>query len=220
MHSEGHDRLIRALGADLTPVSPAGRPEIQAAIWLSIVIAIGAVLARFSDLDASLSRLSSAPDMWISAIACAATAVLAAVATFALSRPDRSPAWVLLPVPAVLLWIAASGVGCFRLLTAPETTPASLNEAENCLGFILGLSIPLSILLIVMIRRGFSFWPHLTLMVGGLACAAASASLLNLFHPYDVAAVDIVVHAAAVILVVAANALLGGRILAPKKIAA
>jgi hypothetical protein len=219
MHNQGHDRLIRALGADLTPVSPAGRPEIQAAIWLSIVIAIGAVLARFSDIDASLSRLGSAPDMWIAACACAVTAMLAVIATFELSRPDRSPAWGLLPVPAAIIWIAASGIGCFRLLTTPETPPASMDEVE-CLVFILGFSIPLSILLIVMVRRGFSFWPHLTLAVGGLASAAASATLLNFFHPYDVAAVDIAVHATAVTLVIAANAFFGGYILVPKKIAA
>jgi hypothetical protein len=44
-----------------------------------------------------------------------------------------------------------------------------------------------------------------------LAVAAASATLLNLFHPYDAAATDLTVHAAAVAIVILANQLLAYR---------
>jgi hypothetical protein len=220
MPGESHDRLIHALGDDLTPVNPAGRPEVQAAVWLSIVIAAGAVLARFSDIDESVSRLNSAPDMWVAASACALTAVLAVIAALEISRPDRNPAWALLPLPSAAIWIAASSVGCFRLWVSPDTPPASLDEAKACLTFIFGFSAPLSFLLILMVRRGFSLWPRLTLALAGLASAAASATLLNFFHPYDVAVTDIAVHAVAISLVIGANAVFGGRLLAPKKITA
>jgi hypothetical protein len=43
--------------------------------------------------------------------------------------------------------------------------------------------------------------------------AAAAATLLTLFHPYDAAVTDLAVHAAAVALVIIANRFLAGRIL-------
>jgi hypothetical protein len=47
----------------------------------------------------------------------------------------------------------------------------------------------------------------------GLASAAAAATLLNFFHPFDAAATDLAVHAVAVVIVVAAARALGGRTL-------
>ena len=47
------------------------------------------------------------------------------------------------------------------------------------------------------------------------ASAAAAATLLNFFHPYDATASDLMVHAAAVAAVVAANRLFGARSLVP-----
>ena len=84
---------------------------------------------------------------------------------------------------------------------------------QNCLFFILGISLPLSLLLFFMLRRGFSLRPNLTAITGGLACASAAATLLNLFHPYDVAATDLAVHSLAVAIVISANTIFGGRIL-------
>jgi len=41
--------------------------------------------------------------------------------------------------------------------------------------------------------------------MGGLAVAGASATVLNLFHPYDAAATDLIVHVGAVAIVIMAN---------------
>jgi hypothetical protein len=78
--------------------------------------------------------------------------------------------------------------------------------------------VPLSLLLIVMLRRGFSLRPNLTAIIGGLACASAAATLLNFVHPYDAAATDLAVHALAVVIVISANTIFGGRILMRKNI--
>ena len=65
-----------------------------------------------------------------------------------------------------------------------------------------------------MLRRGHSVRPNLTAVLAGLASASLVATLLNLFHPFDAAALDIVVHGTAVALVVGCNRLLAGRLLA------
>ena len=46
-----------------------------------------------------------------------------------------------------------------------------------------------------------------------MTVAAAAATLLNFFHPYDAGATDIVVHVAAITFVITANRLVGGRLL-------
>jgi hypothetical protein len=218
--TNSNDRLIRALAADLTPIRRLAPPVVRALSWLIIVGAIALALASVSDVGAMSRRLMAAPDMWLAAIGSLVTAVLAAVAAFQLNLPDRKPAWALLPLPAAVFWITASGIGCLRSWLVPETHPASLEEAETCLTFILGLSVPLSALLIIMLRRGYSLRPNLTSVIGGLACAAAAATLLNFIHPYDATATDLTVHAFAVAIVILANAIFGGRLLIDKDVLA
>jgi hypothetical protein len=214
--SDANDRLVQALGADLTPVRRLAAPALRVLLWLAIVGAVALALMIVSDVGAMIRRLMAAPDMWLAAMASMLTAVLAAAAAFQLSLPDRKAAWALLPLPAVLLWIGASGMGCLRARPVAEAYPMPPDQPEHCLIFILGLSLPLSLLLIAMLRRGFSLRPNLTAIIGGLACASAAATLLNFIHPYDAAATDLAVHAFAVAIVILANTLFAGRILVSK----
>jgi hypothetical protein len=213
--SSAQERLIRDLAAELAPVRRLASPGVRALGWLAVVAAIAVALATVADLAALWHRLAGATDMWLAALGSAATAILAAMAAFELSLPDARRAWALLPLPAALLWIAASGAGCLRTWLAPDTHVADLSEARDCLLFIVGLSVPLSTLLIVMLRRACSLQPGLTAAVAGLAAAAAAATLLNFFHPFDAAATDLTVHAGAVALVIAANRAVSGRLLTP-----
>jgi hypothetical protein len=151
--------------------------------------------------------------VWLAVTGSALTAILAAFAAFQLSLPDARRAWALLPVPATLLWIVASGFGRLRVWFVPGTHAADLSEARDCLIFIIGLSVPLSALLVIMLRRGCPLQPGLTAATAGLAAAAAAATLLNFFHPFDAAATDLAVHVLAVSLVIAGNSALSGRLL-------
>jgi hypothetical protein len=56
---------------------------------------------------------------------------------------------------------------------------AVMSEARDCLMFIVFLSVPLSALLLVMLRRAYPLYPGLTATIGGLAVAAAADALLN-----------------------------------------
>jgi hypothetical protein len=209
-----HEDLIRGLATGLAPVHRLPSPSRRALVWLAAVGGIALALAPFADIAALWGRITAAPDMWLAVLGSLATTVLAALAAFELSLPDARRAWALLPLPAALLWIAASGVGCLRAWVLPQTHVAAMSEARDCLMFIVGLSLPLSALLIVMLRRACTLVPGLTAAMGGLAAAAAAATLLNFFHPFDAAATDLLVHAVAVVLVVAATRLVGMRTLA------
>ena len=208
--SASHDQLIRGLAADLRPVRRLRPPLIRALAWLAVFAVLAAGLAVFANLDAVWQRISAAPDLWLAVIGSTVTAILAAIAAFELSLPDAPRILAVLPLPAALLWAGASGFGCLRVWVAPESHVAVINEARDCLIFIVLLSVPLSALLLVMLRRAYPLYPGPTAAIGGLAVAAAAATLLNFFHPYDAAATDLAVHTVAVVLVIAANRALGG----------
>ena len=115
------------------------------------------------------------------------TALTAGGVVFSLGVPGRSPRLAWLVVPPLALWIGASGLGCFRSWIAPGTQVATLAEAPDCLVFILVFSLPLSALLVVLLRRAYPLRPALTAVMIGLASAAASASLLEICHAFDAA---------------------------------
>jgi hypothetical protein len=205
------DRLIQGLASDLKPVHRLASPALRALMWLAFVAAVGLALSTIADLHALQQRLEATPDMWLAMIGSALTAVLAAIAAFELSLPDSPRGWIWLPVPAAVLWVTASGLGCLRQYLIPGTHVASLHETMSCLSFILGFSVPFSALLFLMLRQAFPLLPGLTAAAAGLAAAAAAATLLNLFHPFDAAVVDLTVHAVAVALVIVAARIVGAR---------
>lgn len=213
-HSSAHDRLIDDLAAGLTPVRRLRPPLLRALGWLAVVAATAAALSAIADLSALQQRLMATPDMWLAVAGSTLTAVLAALAAFHLSLPDARRTWALLPLPAALLWVGASGIGCFRNWLVPGTHVADMGETRDCLMFIVGLSVPLSALLVVMLRRACPLQPGLTAAIAGLAAAAAAATLLNFFHPFDAAATDLAVHTGAVALVIGINRVFSGRLLA------
>ncbi|WP_329740993.1 NrsF family protein [Dyella sp. A6] len=208
-----HQALIDALGAELTPVRRLLPPWLRTLCWLLAVAAIAVVLLVHYGTAPMLRRWAGAHDLAWAAAGAVLTAVSAAWAAFTLGVPGRSRAWAWLPLPGALLWIGASGVGCLRTWLAPGTSIATLHQSTDCLVFIVSFSIPLSALMIWLLRRACPLRPVLAAMMVGLASAAASASLLEICHAFDAAATDLLTHALAVGIVVALNAAMGGRLL-------
>ncbi|ACK82016.1 conserved hypothetical protein [Methylorubrum extorquens CM4] len=84
---------------------------------------------------------------------------------------------------------------------------------HGCFAFLMSVSLPLSVLLVTMLRRACPLRPNLTAALAGLAAAAGAAALLVPFHPHDATATDLLVHLVAVLIVVGLNGLLGARLL-------
>jgi hypothetical protein len=209
--STRHDQLIASLAGTLKPVRRVS-PSWLAIGWLVVVVVFAGYLASMSDMHAMMRRLDAAPDMWLAALGSAMTGVLAVLAAFMTSVPGRSTRWALLPLPALALWIWESGMGCARGWRLSMVHGATFVDSDHCFMFIIGVSLPLSLLLMVLLRWTFPLRPNLTLALGGLAAAGMAATLLNFFHPYDASVSDLVIHAVAVAVVVGANRLFGGRL--------
>lgn len=210
--------LIDALGAGLTPVRRLPPPWLRALGWLLVVVVIGAGLLAHFGAAPMLDRFRAVPERAWGFAGAILTMAGAAWAALALAVPGRSRAWAWLALPGVLVWLGASGIGCLRDEFTPVASLASSAvPPAHCLVFIILASIPLSALLVWLLRRACPLRPILTALLVGLASAAAAACLLAIFHPYDAAATDLLVHGLAVLIVVVANTALGNRLLSPAR---
>ncbi|GJD82797.1 NrsF family protein [Methylobacterium haplocladii] len=206
------DSLVDDLAGDLKPVRRLAPPTFRALGWFAAVLALAVVLSPLADLHAMRERLG-VPDLCVAAIGAVLTALCAALAAFQTSVPGRSRLWALLPLPPLALWIGASSLGCLRAWIAPDSNIADTAEMRGCLYFLLGVSLPLSVLLVLMLRRACPTRPNLTAALAGLATAGAAAALLVPFHPHDATASDLAMHALAVAVIIGLNGLAGGRLL-------
>lgn len=212
-----HQELIAALGAGLTPVRRLPPPWLRTLGWLLVVAVVAVALLAHFGAAQMLQRYAAVPERAFGFAGAILTAAGAAWAACALSVPGRSRAWAWLPVPGAVLWLGASGAGCLRTWLAPGTGMASTPiPVMDCLVFIVLASIPLSALLVWLLRRACPLRPVLTAILVGLASASASAALIAIFHPYDDAIADLLAHGLAIAIVVAANAALGNRLLSPR----
>ena len=180
-------------------------PAVHAILWLDGVLVVAALLA-LAGMPPALAQLTSEDASawtWLAFVGAGLTAVSAALCAFGLGTPGRSHAWLLLPAPALLLWIAGAGMGC---VAGEERWGETVADAGRCLGFLLMISTPLLVLILFMLWRAAARVPGRMLAMGALASAAAAASLLALVHPHDMSLLDLGAHAAAFGLVLAVSA--------------
>lgn len=204
--TSGTDRLIERLAAAAQPVRRLQPPVLRAGLFLAAVAAVlAAVVLLFADLDL-FARRAADPKLAAELVFTLLTGILAVIAAFELSLPDRAAAWALLPLPSLALWIASSGYSCWRhfLVHGPEGW--IIGESANCFRFILAVSVPLAVCLVILLRRAAPLTPVRVAAVGGLGVAAIAAFTLQFFHPFDVTFMDLAVHAAAVAIIIAAVA--------------
>lgn len=201
------EQLIERLVAEAEPVNRLRAPTLRAALWLLAVAALGAsAIAGFSDLDVFVRRAQD-PKLVIEMIATLATGIAAVLAAFELSLPDRAPAWTVLPLAPLAIWIATSGYSCYRHWIGFGPDGWELGESTHCFRFILSVSVPLGVTLMLLLRQARPLAPVRVGAMGGLGVAAIAACLLQFFHPFDITAIDLSVHAVAVAMVVAVSSL-------------
>jgi hypothetical protein len=200
--AQGTEQLIERLAADAQPVRRLRPPLRRAGLWLlAIAVVVTAAIVAFADWPNFAERARD-PRLVIEMIGTLATGTAAVVAAFQLSVPDRSRGWLLLPLPPLALWLASSGYGCYRHWLTVGTSGWELGDSAHCLRFILGVSLPLGVSLLLALRRATPLAPLPVGAAGGLGVGALAAFALQFFHPFDVTVMDLTVHAVAVGLVV------------------
>jgi hypothetical protein len=178
-------------------------PLVRASLWLLGVLCVAAAVILAAGALQRFAERSLTPGFDTEWAATVLTGMCAVLAAFNLSLPDRSRHWLWLPVPSLLVWLGASGFGCYRSwLVVGADQSLQLGESARCFLFILAVSVPLAIALSVPLRRSRPLDPMPVLWCAGLGVAALSAAILQFFHPFNITVMDLASHLAAIALVV------------------
>src|SRR5262249_39157189 len=126
---------------------------------------------------------------------------------------DSSRLWIVLPLPALALWVATIGYGCLTDWVSIGPDGIRLGEAIRCFATLLMTSVPLSIAMLVMLRYTALLRPLEVSIVGGLAIAAVSAFALSLFHDLDATVMILIWNLGSAALIAALGSLFGRSML-------
>ncbi len=198
----GTDNLIAQLTKGLRPVKRLPPPGRRAALWLAAVALLcAALIFRFSNIQTFLHRAAD-PKLALELAGTLLTGILAVIAAFQLSLPDRPLRWALLPVPSFALWLGSSGYSCWRhwIVKGPEGWEAG--ESASCFMAIVIFGVPLAISLFILLRKAHPLAPGPVAAMAGLGVASLAAFMLQFFHPFDVTFIDLGLHLAAVATIV------------------
>lgn len=197
------DDLIGQLAAELRPVRRLPPPAIRAALWIGFAaLVVAAFVAIFGPRHDLMERMARSHEVAQFAFA-VATGVLAAIAAFELSLPDRSERWALLPLPTAMAWGGSLGMGCLADMDRMGPEALALGTSWGCFRFIVLMGVPLAASMVWMLRHAGPIRPVPVAALGGLAGAALSAAGLSLFHHLDAALMVLLWHGGSAALVVA-----------------
>jgi len=180
--------LIDVLVADATPVRRLRPPAARAACWLLFATAVMLFVGIAHGVRADLALKLHQPVFVIGMVAAMATGILAALGAFIASVPGWSRRWLLLPIPASLVWVVTIGYGCLINWVTIGPEGMSLGETSKCFATLVLVGMPLSLMMLIMLRHTARLSPGPVIMTGSLAVAAITAVALSVFHPLDATA--------------------------------
>lgn len=203
--------LIESLAANMKPVRRLRPPVMRAAGWLLLAGLVVALLAVSQGIRPDLAQRLHDPAFAVGMAGAALTGVLAAVAAFLVSLPDRSRLWLLLPAPAVAIWLSNIGYQCLTQWISMGPNGVSLGETIRCLATLVLTSLPLSLAMMVMLRYAAPLRPTAVTFMGSLSVAAITATALSLFHSADATLMIIMFNIGTAAMFVGLGGLFGRR---------
>ena len=204
--------LIATLARNLKPVRRLRPPVVRAAGWLILAALVLALLTISQGIRPDLDQRLHDPAFAVSIAASLLTAVLAAIAAFQLSLPDRSRRWLLLPLPALVVWLSTVGYQCLAQWISIGPQGLTLGEAARCFATLVLSGLPLSLALLVMLRYAAPLRPSAVALTASLAVAGITATALSLFHVLDATALILMWNLGTALLFVGLGGLFGRRI--------
>ena len=203
--------LIELLVANLTPVQRLRPPIVRAATWLALAALIVALLATAQGLRPDIAVQLQQSSFVMSLGGALLTGVMATIAAFMLSLPDRSRVWVLLPAPSLVFWLSTVGYQCLTDWISVQPGGITLGETARCFATLVLTSLPLSLALLLMLRYAAPLRPTPVILTGSLAVAAVTAVALSLFHGGDATVMILMWNLGTAGLFVGLGSLFGGR---------
>jgi hypothetical protein len=201
--------LIDTLVERAAPVRRLRPPTVRAALWLALAGLMLALVAVGHGVRPDLAAQLHRPLFAVDIAAALATGILAAIAAFALSIPDRSRWWLLLPLPALAVWVANIGYGCLANWVSLGPEGFRFGEELDCLAILVLTSVPLAGALVVMLRYAALLRAGAVTLTAGLAVAAITAVALSLIHNHDASALTLIWNLGTAALIAGLGSLFG-----------
>ncbi len=209
--------LIDRLCAGATPVRRLRPPSLRAGSWLLFAGLVLVVLVVLRGTRPDLALHLRQPAFATALAGSLLTAVLAALATFHLSRPDSSRSWLFLPAPAIVLWFVTIGYGCLTNWVSIGPDGVRLGSTLECFGTLVLVSLPPWVVLLLMLHRTAWLDPSPVALMGGVATAGVAATAMSILHQLDATLLVLIWNLGAAALVVALSGLIGRRLLTRTK---
>jgi len=203
--------LIESLVANAAPVRRLRPPVARAVGWLLFAALMVALLAVSHEVRPDLALRLRQPEFVTGVAASLATGVLAAIASFLLSVPDRSRMWLLLPLPALVVWVSTIGYGCLVNWVSLSAAGLPLGDEAGCFALLVLTGAPLSLAMLIMLRRAAPLAPTQVAVSGSLAVAAVTATALSIFHNHEASAIILIWNFGTAVLLVALGGAFGRR---------
>lgn len=204
--------LITTLAGNLKPVRRLRPPVVRAAGWLLLAALVLALLTISQGIRPDLVQRLHDRTFTVSIAASLLTGVLAAIAAFELSLPDRSRRWLLLPLPALVVWLSNVGYQCLVHWISIDPQGMTLGETARCFATLVLTGLPLSLALLVMLRYAAPLRPSAVALTASLAVAGVTATALSMFHVLDATVLILMWNLGTVLLFVGLGSLFGRRI--------
>jgi hypothetical protein len=202
------DELINRLAADAGPVRPLAPPMFRLLIALIIAFAIMTATVFIHGFSPSLMDQVGDARFVLEFGASILTGISALAAAFLLALPDRSPNYVYLPVPALLVLLLTLGRGCYGDFLHISANGVRFDESSFCFAYIVEVGVLLTIPMVIMLRHAARVRPGPVTLMIGLAGATLANGALKLFHDEDTALLILVWHGSATLFVVFGSYLL------------
>lgn len=206
--------LINALADNLTSVRRLRPPAVRALCWLALVSIVLALLAISQGIRPDLWERLHQPTFVISMAGALLTGILAAIAAFVVSLPDRSGLWVLLPAPGLMAWLSTIGYQCLEDWVSIRPDGLTFGETARCFATLVLTGLPLSLAMLVMLRYVAPLRPRTVALAGSLAIAGLTAAALMLFHVLDATLMILMWNLGTTTLLVGLGGSLGRRLFA------
>jgi hypothetical protein len=206
--------LIASLSTNPAPVRRLRPPFLRACCWLALAALILVLVGINHGLRPDFAKQLADRTYVVGLIASLLTGMLATVAAFMLSLPDRSRMYVLLPLPSLLVWMLTVGIDCLTDWISIGPAGLQLGDTASCFAILVLTSLPMSLALLVMLRYTVRLRPVAATWMGSLAVGALTASALSLFHDHDATVMVLIWNLGVVVLITALGRIFGHRLLA------
>ncbi|MEO8831526.1 MAG: NrsF family protein [Bradyrhizobium sp.] len=196
------------LTAHPAPVRRLRPPLVRATCWLLLAALVLFLMAIGHGMRPNVLQRLEDSTFAIGLTGSLSTGILAAIAAFLVSLPDRSRWWFLLPAPAFAVWMSTIGYGCLTNWVVVGPDGMHLGETAKCFATLVLTSLPLSLAMLAMLRFAAPLRPTNAILLGSLAVAGITATALSLFHPLDATVMILAFNLGVALLIVGSGGVL------------